>query len=166
MPGHTLRPRYFVSRGHNHFVPLVATDELPTGMHLHGAPRLMTLESAGGMIFLGEQPRPSATYNISSLDEISKDTAQASLHEPPAQVEKANDKAPDYNVSKTRGENLSKDSSPTGPPQHKKPKSQDNPSSMRLGQESQKQTRQKPASINTQVSVNSHTGSAGNKWTE
>ena len=161
MPGHTLRPRYFVSRGPNHFVPLVATDELPAGMHLHGAPRLMTLESAGGMIFLGEQPLPSASYNISSLDETSKDTANASLHEPPAQVEKVNDKALDYNVSKIRGEALSKDSFPTGLLQHNKSKGQDSPSSMKLGQESQKQARPKPASMNTQVSMNSDTGSAG-----
>jgi hypothetical protein len=114
------------------------------------------------MIFLGEQPLPSATYNISYPDEISNDAAKASFHGPPAQGEKANDRAPDYNVNKTRGETLSKDSFPLGSSQHNKSKGQDNPSSLKLVQEPQKLARPNLTSINTQVCVNSQIGSTSN----
>lgn len=49
-----LRPKFVISRGDGSYVPLIAADELPEGLTLHGVNLPMSIEDSDGMIYLGE----------------------------------------------------------------------------------------------------------------
>ena len=57
-------PRWFISRGNNVVVPLIAADELPLDVRLVGVPRGMDLDGAARMEYLGEFLHDGSLYAL------------------------------------------------------------------------------------------------------
>ncbi|RDW81115.1 uncharacterized protein DSM5745_04672 [Aspergillus mulundensis] len=49
----SLRPEFFVHRSDGSITPLIAVDELPTNITIHGAPRVLSPDQTNGMLSLG-----------------------------------------------------------------------------------------------------------------
>ena len=61
-------PRYFAARDDGSLTPLIAVDELPTYVQIHGVPRTLTAADTMGMISLGTVTRSNGRYVLQILE--------------------------------------------------------------------------------------------------
>ena len=59
-----LRPQHFVSRQDGSLTALIAVDELPPFIAIHGVPRVMSQSDTQGMTSLGTLPYRGQTYGV------------------------------------------------------------------------------------------------------
>lgn len=59
-----LKPQFFVLRPNGIQVPLIAMDEVPTNVIVHGVPRILNAEDTAGMISIGEHNSRHLHYDV------------------------------------------------------------------------------------------------------
>lgn len=60
----SLKPQFFVCRPNGNQIPLIAMDELPTNVVVHGVPRVLTARDTVGMVSIGEHPGRHSHYSV------------------------------------------------------------------------------------------------------
>ena len=71
-----LRPQFFCTRPSGTLTPLIAVDELPTGITIRGVPRVLSASETQGMTSLGTVSPRSQTYVV---EDISPALTRASI---------------------------------------------------------------------------------------
>ena len=62
------KPRYFAVRDDGSLTPLIAVDELPSYVQIHGVPRTLTAADTNGLISLGPVPKSNSRYILQILE--------------------------------------------------------------------------------------------------
>jgi hypothetical protein len=70
-------PGYFLVRTTGEVVPLIAVDELPSGIEIVGIPRSLGLEETIGMLNLGLQRSTGSCYRIVQTTESKTQVSEA-----------------------------------------------------------------------------------------
>jgi hypothetical protein len=59
-----IRPQFFLVRENNNIIPLIALDELPNEISIHGVPRNMNVSETRGMTSVGTVPTRGVYYIV------------------------------------------------------------------------------------------------------
>ena len=62
------KPRYFAVRDDGSLTPLIAVDELPSYVQIHGVSRTLTAADTNGLISLGPVPKSNSRYILQILE--------------------------------------------------------------------------------------------------
>lgn len=68
MASQQLKPQFFVTRQNGAMVPLIAMDEVPIHVHIHGVPRTMSAFEIAGMTGVGPVDARHEFYVVESLN--------------------------------------------------------------------------------------------------